>query len=358
MSIDVEPSDWTCLDPWWSVYAQNLSIARNPTSMQVFGRERLAQYWDELDPWLQTPTEWSLLAQGSASARVFGLERLTDCWDELDSWWNVYAETGYETAVKISDLLEQSNDEWRNSDAPFDTDPLATNLTGEQFLRGPLQPSGEVEWSKWLAQLMRPSAALTTELFNITVDQAPSEVIREDQLSKQAGSFRRPDILLCHADRGVSIEVKLDDENYKKTAETAKLVERHYDDREWVHALLLPKGKKKRLNSILEPPLSSRHDDQLQVEWDDPGPVGVKYWRDVTAAMRSLLRRGAVVDDYWAANAYLFCAVAEQQIMNFQPQPAVERLADPANVVDTVQPIGIADTLEEQLTYLRERVVP
>ena len=318
MSSDVEPSDWTCLDPWWSAYVQT---ARNSDLAQVLDRERLAHYWDELDP-----------------------------------WWNIYAETGYETAVKISDLLEQSNSEWKNSDAPFDTDPLTADLTSKRSLRGPLRPSGEVEWSRWLAQLMRPSKALTTELFDVTVNQAPSKVIRENQLSKEDGSFRRPDILLCHADRGVSIEVKLDDENYKKTAETAGLVERHYDDREWVHTLLLPRRKKKRLNAILEPPLNPRHDDQLQIEWDNPGPIEVKYWCDVTAAIRSLLRRGAVVDDHWAANAYLFCAVAEQQIMNFQPQPVVERLADPTSIVDTNRPIGIADTLEEQLTYLREWV--
>lgn len=323
MSIVVEPRDWTSLDPWWSSYAQTQSIARNPSS-----------------------------------ARALGIERLTNYWDELGPWWDVYTEIGYETAVRISDLLRQSNDEWKSSDAPFDMDPLAADLTGERALRGPLHPSGEVEWSRWLAQLMRPSAALTNELFDVAVDQPANEVIREDQLSKPDGSFRRPDILLCHADSGVSIEVKLGDENYEKTAETARLVERHYEDWDWNHVLLLPKRKKKRLNSILEPSLNFRYDDQLQVEWDDPGPVDVIYWRGVTAAIRSLLRRGAAVDGHWAANAYLFCAVTEQRLMDFQPQSVVERLADPADVVDTIQPISIADTLEEQLTYLRERLDP
>ncbi|MFC7767847.1 hypothetical protein ACFQS5_03755 [Salinirubellus sp. GCM10025899] len=81
------------------------------------------------------------------------------------------------------------------------------------------------------------------------------------------------------------------------------------------------------------------------------------YWRDVTAAIRSLLRRNAVVDDHWAANAYLFCAVAEQQIMEFRPQPVIERMVALANVVDSLRPIQFAEILEKQLTYLRERVV-
>lgn len=357
MNTDVEPNHWTCLDRWWDAYARTSSIARNSVSARVLDVERLSDRWDELDPWLQARAESSLLARDSASTRVFGRERPSDCWDELDPWWDAYAETGYETAVAISDLLERANEEWKHSEAPFDADPLAADLTGERFPRGPIQPSVEVSWSKWLAQLLRPSAALTTELFDVPVDRAPSEVVREDQLSKRDGSFRRPDVLLFHADRGVSIEVKLDDENYEKTAETARLVERHYDDREWSHVLLLPEGKTTRLDALVDPPIS-RRDGQLRVEWDDPGPVGVKYWRDVTAAIRSLLRRGAVVDDHWAANAYLFCAVAEQRIVNFQPQPVIERLAEPANVVDAVRPIAIDDALGEQLSYLRERVDP
>lgn len=333
-------------------------MARSPVSPRVFGIERLAHRWAELDPWWRGHVESSPVASESASVRVLGLEQLNHGWDDLAPWWNVYTETGHDTAVAVSELLEQSNAGWEASGAPFDTDPLAADLTGERFLRGPLRPSGEVAWSRWLARLLRPSPALGTELFDVPGEQAPNEVVREVQLSKRDGSFRRPDVLVCYDDLGVSIEVKLGDENYRKTAETARLVERHYDDREWVHALLLPKRRKNRLEALVEPPLTRGQDDRLRVMWADPGPVDVIHWRDVTAAIRSLLRRGEVPDEHWAANAYLFCAVAEQQLVDFQPQPVIERLAKPANVVDTIQPIGIADTLEEQLTYLRERRGP
>ncbi|WP_021074871.1 hypothetical protein [Halopenitus persicus] len=288
--------------------------------------------------------------------RALRRQQLTDVWDELGPWWDEYAETGYETAVRIADLLEQSNDDWEDSDAPFDADPLAADLTGRSVSRGPLRPDGEVAWSRWLAQLLRPSAALVPELFDVTASQAPSEVVREDQLSKEEGTFRRPDLLVFYADRGISIEVKLGDENYQKTSETAALVERQYGDRHWRHALLLPSRKKERLASIVDPPLDHGAGDRPTVEWDDPGPIDVLYWRDVTAAIRALLRRGDVVDEHWAANAYLFCAVAEQRLVGFQPQPAIERLAAPGNVVDTIQPIAFADVLEEQLTYFREVV--
>lgn len=212
-------------------------------------------------------------------------------------------------------------------------------------------------WSRWLARLLAPSRALASEVFGVEAAQLPAEVIREDHLTKADGSVRRPDILLCYADQGISIEVKLDDENYRKTAETAALVEHHYADREWTHTLLLPRRKFGHLDAIVEPPITASG-DQPRIEWEDPGPVAVTHWRDVTAAIRSLLRQGTIVDDHWASNAYLFCAVAEQQLMEFQPQSVIERMNAPSDVVDTIRPIQFSRTLEKQLTYLREVVGP
>jgi hypothetical protein len=358
MSTAVEPDDWACIDPWWSAYAKSQPLAWNSTIARALDKAGWNKCWDNLDSWWPAYTDSSPVVQDSPSTRGFVIERLTDSWDELDPWWDVYTETGHAAAVEIADILDRSNEVWRQSDSQFDTDPLAADLTLNRPQRGPLQPSNEMGWSRWLAQLLRPSEELVTELFDVEVDRPPVEVVREDQLSKQDGadgSFRRPDILVFHTDRGVSIEVKLGDENYRKTAETARLIEQDYNEMEWTHGLLLPKTKNGRLDSIVRPQVEQRPDGQVQIEWDDPGPVSVINWRDVTAATRSLLLRGTVVDDHWAANAYLFCAVAEQQLMGFQPQTVVKRLADPASVVDTIQPIRLAASLGEQLTYLRAR---
>ncbi|MFC6939749.1 hypothetical protein ACFQE8_07185 [Salinirubellus sp. GCM10025818] len=219
MGIEVEPGDWEGLDPWWAAYTQARPISPSAASDRVLDVEWLADKWNELDPWWRVYADSSPVIQAPASdwASTFG--RSTDAWDELEPWWDVYAETGHDTAVELANLLDRSNKEWRQSEAPFDTDPLAADLTLNRFQRGPLQPSNEVEWSQWLARLLRPSAELVGELFDVEVDQSPDKVVREEQLSKrveQEGSFRRPDILVFHADRGVSIEVKLDDENYPK----------------------------------------------------------------------------------------------------------------------------------------------
>ena len=358
MSTEVESGDWLCLDDWWAVYREGQPVARNSASAGVLDKEGLTNSWNELDPWWQAHIEASSVAQRTSMVRNLETEELTATWDELSPWWETYTETGHSTAVAIADLLEQSNEKWRKSEGPFDTDPLAADLTLDYLSRGPFQPTNEVEWSRWLAQLLQPSPELIDELFGLEVAQPPQKVVRENQLSKtdeQDGTFRRPDILVFHTDRGISIEVKLGDENYQKTAETARLVEHHYGDYDWTHTLLLPKRKNQRLDSIVEPSITSPSDGPSLIEWDDPAPVAIINWCDVTAAIRSLLCRDAIVDDHWAANAYLFCAVAEQQLMGFKPKPVIERLATPTSAVDAIQPIQIASDLEEQLTYLQTR---
>jgi len=273
-------------------------------------------------------------------------------WRELDPWWDVYIEAGHETAVDIAGLLEQSNEAWRQSTAPFDTDPLAAPLTQDQV---PHVPDKEEEWSDWLATVLRPSETLVTDLFEVGVTQAPDEVSREVKLRKEGDDSRRADLLLLHTDQGISVEVKIDNENYGKTEKTTLLAERHYDDYEWYHTLLLPKQKTARLSEKVDLEVSSQSDGRPQVDWDNPGPITVVYWRDVTATIRTLLRRGDVVNDHWAANAYLLCAAVEQHIMDFQPQPVIEEMADPTNVVDTSRSIALTGILDEQHSYLSTR---
>lgn len=357
MSTEVETGDWVSIDSWWSVFGEAQSIPRNDGTVRVIDPGRVTEYWAELDLLWQAFTGSSSLIQSSAPASELAAKQLTESWVELDPWWDEYTGTGDATAGAIADLLEQSNEEWRRSDAPFDTDPLAADLTLDRLPRGPLQPVNEMGWSRWLARLLAPSPALVYEVFDVQVAQLPDDVIREDQLAKDDGSIRRPDILLCYENRGLSIEVKLDDTNYRKTPETAALVEHHYDDRVWTHALLLPERKFDRLKAIVEPSITPS-DERPQIEWEEPGPVGVIHWCDVTAAIRSLLRQGDIVDDHWASNAYLFCAVAEQQLMKLQPKPIIDRMNSPSNVVDTSRPIQFSRTLEKQLTYLQGVVNP
>lgn len=357
MSIDIVSNDWNNIDRWWDAYAKARSVARTAPDVQVLETEQLTSAWKDLDSWWIEQTHSTPIARSTTASQTLHEKWLSGAWEDIDPWWDDYIETGHKTAVEIADLLKEANETWAASKAPFDTDPLAADVTTDRYERGPLQPGVEPEWSQWLAQVLHPSPALISELFDVVVDQSPETVTREDRLAKPGkGAFRRPDIVVVYDELGISIEVKLGDENYRKTPETARLVERNYDAREWTHVLLLPEPQLTRLETLVDPPVEPTEDGQLQLQWTDPGPIDVLHWRDVTMAIRTVLRRGDIVDDHWAANAYLFCAVIEQQIIEFQPQPVIDQLAEPTNVVDAVQPIRIADILEEQLTYLRERM--
>lgn len=317
--------------------------------------ERGTTKWSRIDSWWAEYAKSGMVVTDSDTARVLNRERLTRQWSDLETWWDCYTESGHLTAVKLANTLEQSTEKWRDADGPFDTDPLNAHATNERFLRGPLQPRREEDWSQWLAQLLRPSAEFVAELFGTDVDNAPDEVWREDQLLNSDGKTRFADILVCYDNRGFSVEVKIADEGYRKTTHTAGLVEQQYDDREWTHTLLLPMSKMDRLKEILNATIAVGDDARPYLESSESESIEVLYWEDVTESLRSILRRGAAVDDHWAANAYLFCALVEQRILGFKPRPMIERLATPSNVVDTLQPILFADVLEEQLNYLRTR---
>lgn len=176
MNVDVDPSDWREIDPWWQTYARPQSVARLPDGARVVDIDRLTRCWDGLEPWWREYTESSPVEMEPSLGGEISSDRMVDSWKDLDPWWDVYAEMGHETAIALSELLERSTVEWSNSNALFDTDPLAADLTGNRLSRGPPQPSNEVEWSRWLAQLLRPSKALVSELFDVAVESSPPSV--------------------------------------------------------------------------------------------------------------------------------------------------------------------------------------
>jgi hypothetical protein len=340
------------IDTWWSAYMRTCSIGQRSVSIRALGSTGLADHWEALDPWWDAYTDSTDPISISGSRRALVNEQLTESWGDIEPWWDVYTEIGHEKAIDIAELLDRSDEVWEQSAASFETDPLAVAVTRNN---GPLLPSKEEDWSRWLANLLRHAPALVTELFDLPVDRPPDEVIRETRLSRDEGGYRRPDILVRYPDRGISIEVKLGDTHYGKTAETARLTEREFSDQAWTHTLLLPERYTGHLQANVEPSVSDKQEGVIQIEWDDPGPVSVVYWREVTAALRNLLLRGDTVNDHWEANAYLFCASVEQRIMNFAPKPLIERIAQPTGFVDESKAFTLAGELEEQLSYLRAR---
>lgn len=310
--------------------------------------------WEMLDQW------WTIFANqtgpngNSARNTILHPARQAQVWPELDAWWAVYTETGHETSIAIHDLLVASNERWATGPGPFETDPLATDIATERSLLGPLQPADELQWSYWLAELLR-TPAFAEQVFGRAFTDDHIAVVREDSYDRKGvDGSRRADIVLRQSGTGVSVEVKLFDTNYAKTAETAALVEDAARHLEWSHSLLLPKSQRGALVADVDVPLETTDDGTEYLDWDEPGPIQVIYWRDVVAAARRLLREGLVKNDQWNAAAYLFCGLVEQRLLNFQPLPVIRRMADAERVTDTTRPVQLGATLDEQLTYLQQ----
>ena len=355
MNATVHPNDWVSVDPWWQSYTTNYTIGYDPM-IGTLSSKRAAQSWVEISDWTGSYVSSTTIAHPGMSSLITSMEQFAAGWRTIEPWWETYNEPGHETAKQLTAVLEESTAAWNAAAGPFETEPLATDIARGQAHRGPLHPKKEVEWSQWLAQLLRPSGTLIKELFETSIEQAPDEVLREDPASRENGGFRRADLVIRRPEQSISVEVKLDDRNYQKTAETAKLLEQKYKQDDWIHVLLLPERNRRALEETVAPPIEETTDGTLQITWDEPRPIRVLYWRDISAAVRAVLKRGDVVDEHWAANAYLFCAVLEQQVLKFRPQPAVEQLVASSDVINRLRSVGITGQLDEQLTYLRARL--
>lgn len=308
--------------------------------------------WEMLDPWWTTFADQTTPIRASVRNMVLNTARQAQVWPDFDAWWAVYTETGHETAIVIRDLIEASNERWATGRGPFDTDPLATDVAIERSLLGPLQPADELQWSYWLAELLRVPAFAEQVLSRVFTDE-PIEAVREDSYEREGvDGSRRADIVLRQSGIGVSIEVKLFDTSYAKTAETAALVEGATPHLEWSHSLILPKSQRGALVDDVDVPLETIDGGTECLMWDEPGPVQVIYWRDIATAARRLLRDGLIEDDQWNAAAFLFCGLIEQRLLKFQPLPVIQRMADAERVTDTTRPIRMGATLDEQLTHL------
>ncbi|MFC6954938.1 hypothetical protein [Halorubellus litoreus] len=277
-------------------------------------------------------------------------------WGSVDTWWGDFAGAGRETAGAVVAAFERANEQWAAGEGPFDTDPLAGDTNMSRGERGPLPPATEPDWSTWLARTLRPSHALPETLFDTTLNDNPTTVRTEAVLPNADGTDRRADLLIFHDDRAVSIEVKLGDENYAKTAETVALVEHHYPNYEWTHVLLLPEQQQDALTATLDSTTIDTDTERPRLDWPGKPSVRVLYWRDVAVALRSCLVRGACVDAYWAANAYLLCASIERRVVGFQTAAVVAELAGPTGIVDLLPTAQRTRLLSKQLRYLREWV--
>lgn len=320
MGVSVSANEWAELDPWWHSYLET----------------RTSPHLDDFHP-----SETKLLSHQ---------------WSELDAWWDSHLEEREQRRRELRSLLERLNNEWDRSESQFDSDPLAAGSNARRPGSVPLRPNQEENWSHWLAHLIRSSdGRFLSKLLGRTVGVAPRTVRREAYLPDSEGTDRRADIVAEYSDQAVSIEVKKGDEHYRKTRHTAALAERG-DLREWTHILLVPERKERAVRRTFRTDITTDDDDRPVIHATESNDILVMYWEDVSRELRRTLLEDGPIDELWDASAYLFVAIVEQSLLDFEHVASSDK--EPERSLPTGahrSALGAAD-LSEQTAYFEQIV--
>lgn len=323
MSGTVGSGDWEGVDEWWDTYAASRSLVTVPSTSILLDDRWLGGQWETLEP-----------------------------------WWDLTVESQRDGLAELRAVLELAQRRWSESASRFDEDPLAIDWASAPRHTGPLWIGQEENWSQWLAHIVRSGPpSFSRRLFGDRFDRKPLSVEREVRLAERHGTDRRADVLVFYGDRGVSIEVKRDDDHYEKTRHTASLVESQFP-LDWEHVLLLPRYKRGVLRRTFGREMEERTDGPSLVHSEQSSDVIVLNWQDVSEALRDVLLTEPGSSPHWEASAYLLCTLIEQKVARFVPKPVVDQIAETRDVVRVTASTRLAsDDVDDQVAYLRRTTV-
>lgn len=310
----VSEEEWPALDSWWECFTQEQPLIFRANHIKQLDGTLLDRTWVSMDGfWTAFEVDHELLF---AASNVRELENTSweEAWSTIDELWDGYADHQQNELTELRNLMASLHEKWTDGTSLFDADPLMTNWRPESQHEGPLRPSvDEEDWSQWLAHLLRSSTGPFVQALLGTPQRSPAAVRREVVFSDDH-STRRIDILVEYEDMAVSIEVKNGDTNYRKTPETARLIEQN-DHRDWSHLLLLQKANRPNLEQTFEHDLQYTEEDRPTIRTPQSAPIDVRYWRDVSRLLRQMLLEEREPNSHWQASAYLFVTLIEQRIL-------------------------------------------
>jgi hypothetical protein len=331
-------SDWSTLDSWWESRPENAFMLSVPERQRL--NRPTGQEWPEVGAWWEAAHEADPAPWVDAASSAVSETRDSGLWTGIDDWWRIYARTQHDRHVKLVDAIAASNETWANSPSRFNRDPLATDWAPSEQSWRPLGVSREERWSDWVAHLIQLSTgAFVERLLRDHLEGTLGHVDRETRVTDTNAGYRQVDVLIVDDSGGVSIEIKLNDTNYEKTLDAARLVEQNYGG-DWTHLLLVPRNKVGSLEASFVDAVTDDEEWRHRIDptesealAESPG-VSVLYWEDVASALRGTLLAAAEPDPQWAASAYLFVTLIEQRLRNF----------------DSVRPEEIADSVTESVS--------
>lgn len=216
------------------------------------------------------------------------------------SWLDQLAEAGVaivEPECKdIDRLVDRYSDVFQLTG--LGRDPSAVDWTTFR----PLRVDREEDWSDWLAYLIERSTSglFAAGLFAARIAEdfaSPFEVERE----RGTPNDRRADIVIRWSPgRNTHMEVKIWDQNFNKTIETAQGLRQSEPEPVWSDFILIPESAR----------------DQCGRELQDAIPkISIITWEEVATSLRRALVSGK--DDVaWNVWAFSFCGIIEQKILD------------------------------------------
>jgi hypothetical protein len=275
-------------------------------------------------------------------------------WDVIDPWWIDYVQEQQSDLNELSGLLEELNQAWEQSDSKFDEDPLVGDWTETSPQAGPLRTNQEENWSQWLAHLLRDASdGFIAEFLDSQLD-TPTRVRCERAFHDEELHDRRVDILAEFGQQGVTIEVKIGDEHYGKTPQTAYLTEKHHRrNLDWTHYLLLPKAKQNALQGVFGNRLEGNGSRRptITATGAEECDITVIYWSEVAQTLRRTLLAAIEPSTHWIASAYLFTTLIEEQILRFYARSSLKQYRHASLGISDIERLQSINP-DDQIEYL------
>lgn len=173
----------------------------------------------------------------------------------------------------------------------------------------PLRRSREEDWSDWLAWLLETSQTgiLAETLFAESMNCPAQAFISPDVVREMSLDGRRADLVISWTEnRMTHVEVKIWDESFDKTFETAKKLRSVAPQCVWTDFILLPGESLAAWSEI-----AKIHSADATVK------VRAVSWHDVARGLRRCLwfEHEAV---FWRAWAWVFCNVIEKELLGME----------------------------------------
>jgi hypothetical protein len=257
---------------------------------------------------------------------TFNLSRFDDDdirWENLNHWIDL----ARHEVSRIADERDKLVMEW---------DRLLRDLGGDPsrcawFDFRPLRLSREEDWSDWLAHLIERSKSgrfaqqlLGAELAGERDFTAP---LVEREMPVSDGERRADLVITWRGGAKTHVEVKIWDESFKKTFDTAEKLEKGDVEATGVlsHFILLPPSSRGTWRSVAE----SENQEGLPTVWEIS-------WTDVAVALRTALR-SREEETPWNVWAWSFIGAVEQKILGC---PRTRRCEDRADKHGSLSILG------------------